>query len=510
MVKPSLNSSKNPVNANQFRRHYVTAWLSLWLMATTFILFWISLGFPSYIREGERYVQPQPLIDMVTIPFESHSDGCPQHFEEISPINLPSIDVEDGCICPQTSGHLADSHFGACLKVEKDVGCFSIPGTTIPSFPLWEPMTYGKVCVKRGGSPLLSVNEEGAFVARPTYDPEDPRDTCPSGFRKCGSGICFDVGVECPIVGVARRSDGFLHPLRATRDDGTDRDVALQPLVSLGLEHTDGGPITLDSLVMRVPHELCSPFLPALPSDLACPVADPVCSFYKELQTRCSIPSFDPAADRFSFVLTKEEGGPELASLNGIVPTDHPTSLDKIWPLLLYFAFAVLFKVWLWVSMSALYLYDFRSWGCFCAIDWASSMRALKRRMWNVAVLTSLLVVVSFLYWGYLFDLALKIHSIPSGLFLGKGKRMANAILAFVILSAIYHLVFGFAIVIVCWASALSWDLHGKRLWKEEMEEEKAAKAKEMIQAKRIQISHQVSNMSEATKAEYRSALQTV
>lgn len=142
-----------------------------------------------------------PILDVQTVPYGS---VCPEGFKAGHAIDVPT-QLDHACVCPPSAHLYANSMEGPCDNFHLHHGCVDAHAPT--HVPVWEPTATSMLCIRKAGTVAVAVVND-TVRARSTYDPDDPTTSCSEGFRKCGRGFCFDVGVPCPLTAVSFTTNG--------------------------------------------------------------------------------------------------------------------------------------------------------------------------------------------------------------------------------------------------------------------------------------------------------------
>jgi hypothetical protein len=444
------------------------------------------------VKEGDL-LQPPPIIDVISV---NYNEDCPAGSTPTSSVTIPPTLLPEACVCPKESSAYVESRYGACSEVLSSHGCTSIFPTT-PSAPLtrWHWYNDLKICIKRGGTPVISYSEDGVLVIRPSYDPSS-HSYCPDGFRRCGNGICFDVGVECPVIDISWRNGRFHGD-----HSGRDADFDLQPLTNLGFEEAKYGRFTKSNLLTNFPPSRCSPSFPALPEGFTCAPGDTICSSYAS-PSCATLASFSTLGTHYEFTLRHEVSPMNAETLEGKSYSDYPTTISQLRPILLSPLIPIYFIAVTFVVKQYGFVYDDP-----CGFHPAESMTELRGRFRRIGWSVWLLLMPVFAWMCYNLYLAKKAHEIPEVLLRGNGQGLVNVVF---ILSVLSFVGMGGSFVLFfissMW-SCFNWDDHGYSLWIEEQLEIGQEKRRIELQRKKEEIENQVSQMSSETKGIYCSAL---
>lgn len=163
------------------------------------ILAFIDLNnYTSDVEDILNNWKTQPVLDVYIANF---SVGCLSDYNSFSLSNTDFPGLSKGhCACTALS--LSLSSYPNCSSTDEvSAECMSANSQNGVDAEAWR---REKICYKRGG--LASVNFKNGYFRRPYPDSDG---TCPSGYKKCGTGnyeddraICFPDDTICPITGL--------------------------------------------------------------------------------------------------------------------------------------------------------------------------------------------------------------------------------------------------------------------------------------------------------------------
>lgn len=353
-----------------------------------------------------------PVLDVEVVPLDA---ACSAGFAPNAHVVAPTH-MGRACVCPPESRLYVDSFLGECGAFHASHGCVDVSAPT--TVPVWEPLASFRVCVRRGGTSAVT-SDSGTLRVRSTYDPRDPAAACAEGFRKCGAGLCFDVGLPCPLTDVRVAENGSLVLLRDAASSESAAFVTGFGFVAAGGESEQGTWTPRRFLASMTPPARAQRGMPGDTLPFACGAGDAVCTTYTGHFDQSPVVADDPV---WKFSATFEPSASHLECYSRL--SNDPTSLP-LWAPKVYLLVMVAWS--LLVLCTALYGYYYTGDSGCCP---PRSFHALRFRFAVNAVFAVLVVVALSQYFLILLRQTHAYMALPDCAAFGDGTRFSSALFA--------------------------------------------------------------------------------